>query len=275
MIHSVHYLCLFFLCIVSCGSRSSSSFCRSYDGEIIKVQNAPGNSTERSFDKIDSISIDYSARNYGKVNYSKDRMTLSGTIENSISDRNTIDKFLGFVDTFMISKYEDIEYSRVKSKETVVTDYPYIRYTAFLQDKSVINGSLVLGQEGYDIIYNPKYTEFFQLFEILFDNDLLYSQTEEKPHFNGGELDEFHDWVETKLSYSQEILSNLEKDRIIVCFEVNSEGTVHKIEVLSGINSIIDDEVVKVISSSPKWIPGRQHGYPVNVKIILPIVFDI
>jgi protein TonB len=37
----------------------------------------------------------------------------------------------------------------------------------------------------------------------------------------------------------------------------------------------LDKEAIRVVSSMPNWIPGRQKGKPVRVKYTLPITFRL
>ena len=47
------------------------------------------------------------------------------------------------------------------------------------------------------------------------------------------------------------------------------------IQVLRSVREDLDAETVRVISSSPKWIPGRQNGEPVPVTFTFPVVFKL
>jgi protein TonB len=37
----------------------------------------------------------------------------------------------------------------------------------------------------------------------------------------------------------------------------------------------LSKEAVRVVSSMPKWKPGKQRGKPVRVKYVLPVVFRL
>lgn len=45
--------------------------------------------------------------------------------------------------------------------------------------------------------------------------------------------------------------------------------------VRTGGDASLDREAVRVISSMPKWIPGKQKGTPVRVKYTVPVNFSL
>ena len=63
--------------------------------------------------------------------------------------------------------------------------------------------------------------------------------------------------------------------RVIVQFVVNENGDVSQPSILRGISGGCDEEAIRVITEHAKFIPGRQRGRPVSVKMSLPIVFKL
>lgn len=47
------------------------------------------------------------------------------------------------------------------------------------------------------------------------------------------------------------------------------------VKILKGLDQDLDAEAIRVVSSSPKWEPGRQDGLPVNVSITFPVTFQL
>jgi len=43
--------------------------------------------------------------------------------------------------------------------------------------------------------------------------------------------------------------------------------------VVRGVDPALDKEAVRVVTSSPKWSPGRQRGKAVKVQFTFPINF--
>jgi periplasmic protein TonB len=64
---------------------------------------------------------------------------------------------------------------------------------------------------------------------------------------------------------------------VFVDFIVVANGSVREVMTTDMPGEEIDqslrDEAIRVVSNMPKWVPGRQHGKPVDVKFSLPITF--
>ncbi len=54
--------------------------------------------------------------------------------------------------------------------------------------------------------------------------------------------------------------------RVIVSFVVERDGSITDVRVVKSVDPSLDKEAIRVISSMPKWIPGKQNGDPVRVK---------
>ena len=98
---------------------------------------------------------------------------------------------------------------------------------------------------------------------------------EEKPSFNGGDANEFSKWVNSKLVYPEIAKENGVQGRVTLQFTVNADGTVSNVKVLRGVDSSLDKEAVRVVSSSPKWKPGKQRDRAVKVTYTFPVIFQL
>lgn len=63
--------------------------------------------------------------------------------------------------------------------------------------------------------------------------------------------------------------------RVFIEFLVEKDGTLNGVKCIQGIGAGCDDEAVRVVSSSPRWVPGLQRGQRVRQKMVLPIVFKL
>ena len=50
-------------------------------------------------------------------------------------------------------------------------------------------------------------------------------------------------------------------------------GDVKNVKIKEGDDPLLNAEVLRVVKSSPKWIPGKQRGKEVNVAFTMPIKF--
>jgi len=102
-----------------------------------------------------------------------------------------------------------------------------------------------------------------------------FAALEDRPTFMGGGEYEFAKWVNEHLEYPEAARENRAQGRIIVQFVIDTEGNVTNITILRGIDPALDNEVVRVVSMSPKWTPGKQNGVPVPVKHVFPVTFRV
>jgi TonB family protein len=90
---------------------------------------------------------------------------------------------------------------------------------------------------------------------------------EKLPEFPGGEK-AFGTYLHTNLRQPKGI-----KGRVITSFVVEKDGSITDIRILRGISKEADEEAIRVLKKSPKWIPGSQVGKVVRVAYTMPINF--
>ena len=102
-----------------------------------------------------------------------------------------------------------------------------------------------------------------------------FALVEEKPSFQGGDANQFSKWVNQRLVYPEVAKENGVQGRVTLQFTVEKDGTVTKVKVLRGVDSSLDKEAVRVVSSSPKWKPGKQRDRAVAVTYTFPVIFQL
>ena len=102
-----------------------------------------------------------------------------------------------------------------------------------------------------------------------------FGQVERKPTFNGGDANEFTRWVNAHLVYPEVPKENGVQGKVTLQFTVMKDGSVGKVKVLRGADPALDREAVRVVSSSPKWTPGKQRDRAVNVTYTFPVIFQL
>ena len=111
--------------------------------------------------------------------------------------------------------------------------------------------------------------------EVVEEEAIPFQLVEEKPSFNGGDANEFSKWVNSRLVYPEIAKENGVQGRVTLQFTVNADGSVSNVTVLRGVDSALDKEAVRVVSSSPKWKPGKQRDRAVKVTYIFPVIFQL
>ena len=111
--------------------------------------------------------------------------------------------------------------------------------------------------------------------EEVIEDDQPFVKVEEMPSFQGGDLQTFRNWVQSKVRYPQIAQENNISGRVFLMFVVERDGTLTNIQVLQTPDSSLSDEAIRVLKTSPKWKPGKQRNQTVRVKYTLPIDFRI
>ena len=102
-----------------------------------------------------------------------------------------------------------------------------------------------------------------------------FQLVEEKPKFQGGDANAFSKWVAQHLNYPEIAKENGVQGRVMLQFTVNPNGTLSDIKVLRGVDPSLDKEAVRVVSTSPKWTPGKQRDRAVKVTYTFPVIFQL
>ena len=98
---------------------------------------------------------------------------------------------------------------------------------------------------------------------------------EEKPTFNGGDANEFSKWVNARLVYPEIAKENGIEGRVTLQFTISKDGRLEDVKVLSAPDETLAREAVRVVSSSPKWQPGRQRDRAVKVSYTFPVIYRL
>jgi protein TonB len=96
---------------------------------------------------------------------------------------------------------------------------------------------------------------------------------EEPATFQGGDLNSFRDWVQKNLKYPPVAAENGISGKVYVQFAVNSKGEVVDVKILRSVDPSLDKESIRVIQSSPTWIPAKQGGRNVKQQFVIPLSF--
>ena len=90
------------------------------------------------------------------------------------------------------------------------------------------------------------------------------------PDYPGG-IQAFYQYVGRHYRYPVEAVKNRASGRVVLNFVVEKDGSLTDIKVLRDIGFGTAHEAVRILKSSPEWIPGKQHGIPVRVQYTLPL----
>jgi len=111
--------------------------------------------------------------------------------------------------------------------------------------------------------------------EAVEEEEIPLAIVEEKPSFMGGDENTFTKWVHERIIYPEVAKENGVQGRVVLTFIVDADGYVKNVTVLRGVDPSIDKEAVRVVSSSPRWKPGRQRDRNVRVRYNFPLNFQL
>lgn len=104
---------------------------------------------------------------------------------------------------------------------------------------------------------------------LLGDKALLESE----PSFKGGGTSKFRDWIGRNTIYPKQAQNDGIYGTVSVTFVIEKDGSVSNVKIVKGVDQLIDNETIRVISSSPKWRPGTVMGKPVRVRCSILLNF--
>lgn len=100
----------------------------------------------------------------------------------------------------------------------------------------------------------------------------LYSKM---PKFENSGSDQFRYHIMRTLIYPIQAQRRGVSGRVYVQFKVNEQGLVKDAVVVKGVDKYLDREALRVVKSSPLWVPGFKDQLPVDVLFTFPIVFQL
>ena len=122
-------------------------------------------------------------------------------------------------------------------------------------------------------IVEYKYQEVIE--EDVEDEVIQFIHVEQKPMFQGGEANGFSKWVNAHLVYPEIAKENGVEGRVTLQFTIGKDGKVQDVKVLAAPDPSLAEEAVRVVSSSPKWEPGRQRDRTVKVSYTFPVIYRL
>lgn len=117
--------------------------------------------------------------------------------------------------------------------------------------------------------------------DLVFEDDLVVEEAEEtftivetNPVPEGG-LGSFYKFIGKQMKYPKQARKMGVEGKVYIQFVVGKDGSLNEIRTIKGIGAGCDAEAERVIALAPKWNPGKQRGVPVNVRMIVPVNFQL
>jgi periplasmic protein TonB len=100
------------------------------------------------------------------------------------------------------------------------------------------------------------------------DKHAFSEPVESEAKFPGGQQ-ALTTFIQSNIHY----IKGAEGKRVIVYFAIEKDGSLTDLRVARGINEQADEEALRILKLSPKWLPDIQNGRPHRVGYTLPITF--
>ncbi|HZX59860.1 MAG TPA: TonB family protein [Mucilaginibacter sp.] len=121
---------------------------------------------------------------------------------------------------------------------------------------------------------NRAYLETKSLKAGKLHTEPVFVSVEQQPQFKGGML-AFYQFLALNLQYPKQMMRYNIQGKVIVALTVEKDGSLTDIKSIKDVGYGSAEEAIKVLKTSPKWLPGYQNGAPVRVRYTLPINFTL
>ncbi|MDR1698211.1 MAG: energy transducer TonB [Prevotellaceae bacterium] len=105
-------------------------------------------------------------------------------------------------------------------------------------------------------------------------DEKVYDVAEVMPQYPGG-VAAMKDFIRRNLRYPASARESSIQGRVIIEFIVEKDGSLSDFKIRRSLEKDCDNEALRVVQMMPKWIPGKQNGQLVRVRILIPIVFRL
>lgn len=102
----------------------------------------------------------------------------------------------------------------------------------------------------------------------------IFVVVEQQPKFPGG-TEAMIQFLSDSIRYPEEAADRRIQGRVICNFIIKKDGNIGDVNVVRGVDPLLDEEAVRVLESMPKWEPGMQRNKPVDVRFTLPVSFRL
>ncbi len=105
--------------------------------------------------------------------------------------------------------------------------------------------------------------------------DDIFVKVDEMPKFKDGDFNTFRTWVMQNVKYPEIAKKEKIEGKVYAEYIVEKDGTVSNVKVIKSDDSKLNEEVLKVVKSSPNWTAGKQNGKLVRVKFVVQVKFAL
>ena len=90
-----------------------------------------------------------------------------------------------------------------------------------------------------------------------------------------GEQAALMQYIARNIKYPVIAQENGIQGRVVCQFIIDERGNTADVQVVQGVDPLLDKEAVRLIEEMPRWKPGKQRGKPVSVEYTVPVNFRL
>jgi len=102
----------------------------------------------------------------------------------------------------------------------------------------------------------------------------IFMVVENMPEYPGGN-GAMMKFISDTIRYPVEAQQKGIQGSVICNFVVMKDGSISDVQIVRGVDPLLDAEALRVLKLMPDWKPGKQRGQSVNVRFTLPVVFRL
>ena len=106
-------------------------------------------------------------------------------------------------------------------------------------------------------------------------NDSIVELVVDEPAQFPGGMEALVKYVSENTEYPEDAKENEQYGKVLARFDIAKDGNVENIAIVSGVCESIDNEVVRMIESMPRWTPAVSGDSTVRTSFFLPVVFKL
>lgn len=138
---------------------------------------------------------------------------------------------------------------------------------------SIVNDDVELFDTEFDEHVAVSIIQFSEEEDVA--EEEVFFLVEEMPTFAVKGYNDFREYIAKNINYPALASQSGIEGRVYVKFIVEPDGSLSGVEVVRSVDPILDQEAIRVVKESPKWIPGMQRGKPVRVSFTFPVYFRL
>lgn len=142
-----------------------------------------------------------------------------------------------------------------------------------VEDDVEVEDDLIIDVEADETTEVEEYIAIEEEEEVV-EEAQIFTVVESMPEYVGG-MNKLYAFLNNNIKYPVMAKESGIQGKVYITFVVEKDGNITDVRILRGIGGGCDEEAVRVVSSMPRWTPGKQRGKPVRVQYNLPVRFTL